>query len=44
MAAMTLVSLPVVEVAVLGRAVRGRAVPGVERVAEKGLLKGYGAL
>jgi hypothetical protein len=46
-AAITLVSVPVAEVAVLGRAVRGRAVPGVERVADNadnGLFSRYGAL
>lgn len=43
-AAMTFVSFPVVEVAVLGRAVLGRPVPGVERVPDNGLLNGYGAL
>jgi len=43
-AAITLVSFPVVEVAVFGLAVRGRAVPGVDRVADCGLLNGYGAL
>jgi hypothetical protein len=43
-AAMTLVSLPVVEVAVLGRPDRGRAVLGLDRDPEKGRLGGYGAL
>jgi hypothetical protein len=43
-AAMTLVSFPVIEVAVLGRAVLGRPVPGVERIPDNGLLDGYGAL
>ena len=42
-AAMTLVSFPVVEVAVLGLAVLGLAVPVVDRVPVAGLLNGYGA-
>jgi hypothetical protein len=42
-AAMTLVSFPVVEVAVRGLAVLGRAVAGVDRVPDCGLLNGYGA-
>lgn len=37
---MTLVSFPVIEVAVLGLAVLGLAVPGVERLTDCGLLNG----
>jgi hypothetical protein len=43
-AAITFASLPVVEVAVLGRPVRGREVLGLDRATEKGRLAGYGAL
>ena len=39
-AAITFVSFPTVEAAVLGRAVRGRPVPGIERGLDMGLLCG----